>query len=271
MSTLIMSKCWPIQIDPSPKAVLISLADNANDEGVCWPSIDTISMRTCLSERTVKRAIMILEKLGLLVTKRRDGRSNVYKITPDNILKHVTLNTNKGVPPCQGCHSDTGDTVAPEGCHGDTGGVTQWHEGGDTVTPRTVIEPSLNRKEPSLEEIVPKVPKEKLPQNATSLPRDFKPGEKHVQLANELGVNLIQEFEKFCDHARANGKIYKDWSAALNNWIRNSTRFWIGNTQPKNTRVMTPATQEIPPGFLNSSPDYVAPVITQEDIDAMPF
>ncbi|HCL3300057.1 TPA: helix-turn-helix domain-containing protein, partial [Pseudomonas aeruginosa] len=34
MSTIIMSACWPLQgLTPAQKAVLISLADNANDEG----------------------------------------------------------------------------------------------------------------------------------------------------------------------------------------------------------------------------------------------
>ncbi|MGV8671119.1 helix-turn-helix domain-containing protein, partial [Pseudomonas aeruginosa] len=38
MSTVLMSQCWPIQgLSCAQKAVLISLADNANDQGVCWP------------------------------------------------------------------------------------------------------------------------------------------------------------------------------------------------------------------------------------------
>ncbi|NYT38890.1 helix-turn-helix domain-containing protein [Allopusillimonas soli] len=83
MSTAIMSACWPIQgMTPAQKAVLISLADNANDEGVCWPSVANISMRTCLSERAVQAAIKWLCQSGYLIARERSGRSTVYMLTP---------------------------------------------------------------------------------------------------------------------------------------------------------------------------------------------
>ncbi|MDE4918302.1 helix-turn-helix protein [Cupriavidus metallidurans] len=83
MSTLIMSQCWSLQMPPTPKAVLISLADNANDQGVCWPSIDTIAMRTCFSERAVQNAIKWLETNRLLRAERVTGKSTNYVLTPD--------------------------------------------------------------------------------------------------------------------------------------------------------------------------------------------
>ena len=83
MSTSIMSACWPLQMPPTQKAVLISLADNANDAGVCWPSIDTISKRTCLHRASVIRAITALEKLGHVVAQRSNGRHTSYVIKPN--------------------------------------------------------------------------------------------------------------------------------------------------------------------------------------------
>lgn len=83
MSTIIMSECWPlVGMSSTQKAVLISLADNANDEGFCWPSIKTISIRTCLSERAVQRAIKWLSNVGALSTNERNGRSTIYTLTP---------------------------------------------------------------------------------------------------------------------------------------------------------------------------------------------
>lgn len=83
MSTIIMSACWPLQgMSPTQKAVLISLADNASDEGVCWPSINTIGVRTCLSERAVRSSLRWLEESGVLVSNQRYGRSTWYTITP---------------------------------------------------------------------------------------------------------------------------------------------------------------------------------------------
>jgi len=83
MSTIIMSMCWPLQGMSGPqKAVLISLADNANDEGVCWPSVARIAERTCLAERTVQGAIKWLVHVGILSVRERMGRSTMYTLTP---------------------------------------------------------------------------------------------------------------------------------------------------------------------------------------------
>lgn len=57
---------------------------------------------------------------------------------------------------------------------------------------------------------------------ATQRPADFQPTQAHIDLAAERGVDLTAEWAKFCDWCDANGKAYKDWSAALRNWIRNS-------------------------------------------------
>lgn len=83
MSTIIMSQCWPLQgMTPAQKAVLISIADNANDDGVGWPSVPYIAMRTCLSERSVQNAIKWLISAGILSAQERIGRSTVYTVTP---------------------------------------------------------------------------------------------------------------------------------------------------------------------------------------------
>ena len=60
---------------------------------------------------------------------------------------------------------------------------------------------------------------------ATQLPKDFRPGDKHIALAADLGVDLRREWPKFTDHHRAKGSTFKDWSAALNNWIRKAAEY----------------------------------------------
>ncbi|MBA1321210.1 helix-turn-helix domain-containing protein [Pseudomonas plecoglossicida] len=78
-----MTACWPLQgMSPAQKSVLISLADNANDDGVCWPSVATIGARTCLSERAVRNALRWLEEVGILKSNQRFGRSTWYSLTP---------------------------------------------------------------------------------------------------------------------------------------------------------------------------------------------
>jgi hypothetical protein len=81
-----MAACWPLQMPPTPKSVLLSLADNANDHGECWPSIATIATRTCFSERAVQRAIAWLEAEGLLSADRSNGRHTRYTLTPPSLV-----------------------------------------------------------------------------------------------------------------------------------------------------------------------------------------
>ena len=81
MSTRIMALCWPLQMAPTQKAVLVSLADNANDHGECWPSISTICERTCLGKTAVIGAIKALEACGILDADRSNGRHTRYLIS----------------------------------------------------------------------------------------------------------------------------------------------------------------------------------------------
>ncbi|WP_337158161.1 helix-turn-helix domain-containing protein [Pseudomonas putida] len=85
MSTIVMTACWPLQgMSPAQKSVLISLADNANDDGVCWPSVARIAERTCLSERAVRNALRWLEASGALAAHHRTGRSTWYTVSPNS-------------------------------------------------------------------------------------------------------------------------------------------------------------------------------------------
>ncbi|WP_256658228.1 helix-turn-helix domain-containing protein [Pseudomonas sp. DG56-2] len=83
MSTIVMTACWPLQgMSPAQKSVLISLSDNANDDGVCWPSVARIAERTCLSERAVRNALRWLEEVKILTAHMRAGRSTWYTVSP---------------------------------------------------------------------------------------------------------------------------------------------------------------------------------------------
>ena len=81
MSNQVSNSCWPLKMPPTPKAVLMSLADNADDAGACWPSIQTICQRTCFSERAVQSAIQWLETHGAVSADRSNGRHTKYRVT----------------------------------------------------------------------------------------------------------------------------------------------------------------------------------------------
>lgn len=61
--------------DPQRLLVLLKLADNANQDGNCWPSVAEICMCTRLSDSTVRRCISDLEKGGWLTVIRGCGRN----------------------------------------------------------------------------------------------------------------------------------------------------------------------------------------------------
>ena len=52
--------------NPLTKLVLIKLADNANDDGQCWPAMSYISTHCECSVSTVQRAIAKLKQMKLL-------------------------------------------------------------------------------------------------------------------------------------------------------------------------------------------------------------
>lgn len=87
-----MAQCWPLQLPPTAKAVLISLADNANDQGYCWPSISTIAERTCFGRTAVIKAISWLETAGLLEPDRTNGRHTTYVVKPENYREETVQN-----------------------------------------------------------------------------------------------------------------------------------------------------------------------------------
>lgn len=82
MSVRIMSAVWERQdITPTQKLVLLAFADWANDEGLCWPSIERVCVKSSLTRRTVQVAIRDLSEMGLLVQEKSTGRSCKYWIT----------------------------------------------------------------------------------------------------------------------------------------------------------------------------------------------
>lgn len=68
----------------SSVAIMARLADFSNDEGVCWPSIETIARQIGAGMSTVRTAIARLEAEGWLTRKARRqgmGRSEANNIT----------------------------------------------------------------------------------------------------------------------------------------------------------------------------------------------
>ncbi|EOX2546090.1 helix-turn-helix domain-containing protein [Salmonella enterica] len=205
MSMNLMAKAMSIKVgNPLRKLVLIKLADNANDEGECWPSYQHIADQCEVSRSTVKSHIRALEDMGLLKREfRRKGelnQSNVFYLTLDNAQQ---------IPPeSGGAGADLGG-----GAGADRGGAGADLGGGAGVAPRTyhsfepVKEPLERKKKPS------------------SMPEGFSPSASHQKMAEEFGISLQDEFDKFTDHHLSKGSKFIDWNRALNTWLRNARGF----------------------------------------------
>lgn len=74
---------WAFQLemrDPTAKAVLIALADHANDDGKCWPSVARLCLFTSLADRTVRRALRRLSAEGLITLVERSNQTSVVTL-----------------------------------------------------------------------------------------------------------------------------------------------------------------------------------------------
>ncbi|PHZ02247.1 conserved phage C-terminal domain-containing protein [Citrobacter freundii] len=72
----------------SSVAIMARLADFSSDEGVCWPSIETIARQLGAGPSTIRTAIVKLEKDGWLTrTQRRNGNRNASNVYRLNVAK----------------------------------------------------------------------------------------------------------------------------------------------------------------------------------------
>lgn len=94
----------------SEALVLLALADQANDEGLCWPAQEKLAPKARQSVSTLRRSLRSLEKMGLLTTITRSStrgrRSNLYLLhigaKPDLSMKSART-VNLGEDAAQAC------------------------------------------------------------------------------------------------------------------------------------------------------------------------
>lgn len=148
MSVRVMSAVWDMPMDSSAqKLVLLALADNANDAGECYPSLTTISRKTSLDERTVRRAIRQLQQLGFMSVAERAGRSSLFSISLTTLKNATPINDTPGKnergqsapPPLSFLQDTPGKNVPPP--------LSFLSPTPDIVPPITITEPSSNRSE----------------------------------------------------------------------------------------------------------------------------
>ncbi|BBE77572.1 MULTISPECIES: helix-turn-helix domain-containing protein [Phytobacter] len=103
MSSKILGNVWDAcaahDIKGAKLVIMARLADYSNDDGVCYPSVETICRQLGLGESTVRTAIAELESAGWL---RRDSRrkgnrntSNLYHLNADRLEALARIEKDK--------------------------------------------------------------------------------------------------------------------------------------------------------------------------------
>lgn len=233
--------------DSTAKLLLIVLADYANDEGMAWPSVRTLTEEVEKQDRQIQRALRKLEDMGLIrlgdqrLTRNypKGQRPTVYEVLPAKPCRRGretgdmhdtgtgdTHDTTTGVTEdttTPVTHDTTPVThMTPPRCHARRGtGVTH-----DT---QTVMETT---NKPSRESTRAKKPKSDI--DRLKALAAFRPDDSHRRIADQDGLDLDLELEKFLDSCRAKGSIPADIPAAFRLWLRRGRELGItAQAKPK--------------------------------------
>jgi hypothetical protein len=105
MSVHICSVIWDMKLDLSEKMIALALADMSSDDGVCWPSIRTLTHRSGLKERRVQQILKKLESAGTIFREERikaNRQTSSITVFSDEIIKAASdrKSGNRGALGC---------------------------------------------------------------------------------------------------------------------------------------------------------------------------
>lgn len=136
MSIKIMSQIFESEtLHPTQRLIMLALADHANDQGECYPSISRLCRRTGLTRRAMQSNIRKLQDGGFLDIHLNEGRggANLY----------IVAATRAGDAPAQEMRRAYDDAYPRRRCAGGAH-ITAPTRAGDAPKPSiTINEPSI--------------------------------------------------------------------------------------------------------------------------------
>jgi hypothetical protein len=195
------------------KAVLMCVADRADDQGLAWPSIPGICEWTCLSRTAVIGALKWLERTGLVSIAKVTGKNNrctidLEKVRSDPCVSH----TRAPDAPVRVEHPTSAPEVPPPVRQTDYTRAPDAPEASESI-----IQASGKHQKTRASK-------------SRSLPEGFTISERVRTWAEEKGfAELEAHLEYFVSYAKASGKKYVDWDEALMNAIRGNWAKVKGN------------------------------------------
>lgn len=198
----------PLQ-DMAAKGVLHALADHADEDWKCWPSLARIALFVGCSENTARRALQRVEAMGIVQRVARPGQSDMFYLNSDWAPSHVGTPA-KAAPLPSECPPLSGWDPTPPKLVGDP----------SHVGTRTPIEPSITKK------LTPNRAKRSSDeQRGGRLPSDWQPSQTERDFAADLNLDPETTASTFRDYWAAvpGAKGRKiDWPATWRNWCRNN-------------------------------------------------
>lgn len=141
MSIKLMSLVWENgPTSSTDRFVLLALADNANDQGRCWPSYQTIAAKCAMSRRTVINTVERLIAAGYI---SRRGRGDGHRQTSNEYILNAAKLSTVVIDVHRGSEADSLPVVNDDHWGGEQdspGVVNDVHRGSDRRSP----DPSMN-------------------------------------------------------------------------------------------------------------------------------
>lgn len=200
-----MSAVWKLKdLADSEMLVLLAMADWADRDGVCWPSVAQLADKTNKGERTIQGAIKAIVGKGHLTRVEVPGRGCRYVVHPRSGCAPTPRKdrTPAAAAPPQGT-AETPAAAAPN---------TPVH-----TIPQKASPSSGKRKPPAKPDM-------------TLVPDDFEP----VMKAGTITAitvdgwppgRLAEEREHFVDHHTTKATLSADWQASWRTWVKNSKKW----------------------------------------------
>ena len=134
MSFALVNQALALPLPPARRAVLVALADRANAAGICWPSVQDIARRACLSVRSVFNHLGELVRAGLIQRRARIGRSSLYSLSGQALAPSTPTPEHAASTPASQLNEAT-SAPAPE--------VIPTHQPAQQSAPAPVIAPEV--------------------------------------------------------------------------------------------------------------------------------
>ncbi|MDR6394647.1 helix-turn-helix domain-containing protein [Herbaspirillum seropedicae] len=80
MSIELTLKVWQRSLPASPKIVLLALADQASQDGVCSPRLRDLAEKVGMSPHSVRAQLEQLESMGAVICERHAFRASTFRV-----------------------------------------------------------------------------------------------------------------------------------------------------------------------------------------------